>query len=62
MKEVECPIAIFHGTQDKVINVNHGKELATIHPTRTQLNLAENKNHRRIIFDGSIRQILGNLK
>lgn len=27
IKNVECPVKIFHGNQDNVINVSHGKEL-----------------------------------
>ena len=61
MKEVKCPVTIFHGTQDNVINVRFGKELASIKPDLANLILSEGRSHRRIIFDGTIQQFFRKL-
>ncbi len=56
--KVNCPIKLFHGTADDVINVEFSKTLSKVHPDRTDMYLAKGKNHRRIIFDDTmVREI-----
>ncbi len=60
IKSVKCPIDIFHGNQDKLIDISLGKELAN---QNNQSNFHEIKGagHRAVLFHNTFLRFLRNL-
>ncbi len=49
LREVNCPVTLVHGTDDRIVNYNYSEELKALYP---QAHLVTKKGigHRRVIF------------
>lgn len=56
LSKVECPVTIFHGTNDRVIPYEHGEQLAADYPEKVTLITLEGESHRGAIFNGLFRR------
>lgn len=61
LADVRCPVTIFHGTDDRVIDYSHGAELAEKHPDKVELVTLRGESHRGAIFNGQFRRRTGEL-
>ena len=50
IKNVHCPVLIIHGTQDRVINIAHGKELFAAANEPKRALWVEGANHNDVEF------------
>ncbi len=60
LKDVSCPVSIFHGTEDEVIPYDSAEELKRTFPEKVELMTLHETGHRRAIFHNSIRTWLAN--
>ena len=60
IKEVNCPVTIFHGTKDEVIPYQHGQYLSTL-STKIKLVTLEGESHRGALFNDAFKRGLGEL-
>lgn len=56
LKNVKCPIMLFHGTRDGIIPYDSSEQLAKISPSNIELITLENETHRGAIFNGLFRR------
>ncbi|MEM6320651.1 MAG: alpha/beta fold hydrolase [Bacteroidota bacterium] len=61
LAKVNCPVTIFHGTNDRVIPFAHGEQLANEYPEKVTLVTLNNESHRGAIFNGQFRRTFGEL-
>ena len=62
LENVNCPITIFHGKQDQLIQPEHGIKLQQINPDKITLHLVDNCNHNGIYqsqyYSDKLQQLL----
>lgn len=56
LAKVECPVTLFHGTNDRVIPYEHGEQLAADYPEKVALVTLKGESHRGAIFNGLFRR------
>ena len=61
LKKVQCPITLFHGTNDQVIPYEASRVLQKIKESTTQLITLEGESHRGTIFNNLFRRRVGEL-
>ena len=61
LKNVNCPVTLFHGTMDRVIPYEHSERLVEMHGDKVQLITLEKESHRGAIFNGVFRRKFGEL-
>ena len=61
LEKVNCPVTIFHGTNDRVIPFEHGEQLAANFRDKVELVTLKNESHRGAIFNGVFRRKFGEL-
>jgi pimeloyl-ACP methyl ester carboxylesterase len=59
--EVDCPVSLFHGTDDELIPFAHSEYLRALLPAQTQLTPLSGTGHRGAIFSRQIRTALSSL-
>ena len=55
LKEVKCPVSIFHGTNDSVIPYDSSEKLATLYAHKISLYTLKGETHRGAIFNELLR-------
>ena len=58
LAQVNCPVTIFHGTEDEVIPYQASVNLKQLFPKKVELITLDNTGHRRSIFHSEIRTAL----
>ena len=61
LKEVNCPVTLFHGTMDRVIPYEHSEQLVAMFGDKVNLVTLEKESHRGAIFNGLFRRKFGEL-
>lgn len=61
LKEVKCPVTLFHGTADRVIPFEASEILQKIDPEGIRLFRLENEGHRGTIFNPVFRREIGKI-
>ena len=61
LTEVECPVTIFHGTDDYVIPYDSAEQLQKIDPKSIELITLEGESHRGAIFNPLFRKTMTEL-
>jgi esterase/lipase len=56
LTKVNCPVTLFHGTNDEVIPYDSSKNLAALNPSNIKLVTLKNERHRGAIFNGIFRR------
>ncbi len=56
--KVDCPIIIFHGTDDELIPISSSEALKKTYPDKIDFHRIEGDSHRGSIFDNKIRSVL----
>lgn len=59
--DIQCPITIFHGTEDEVLPYDSSVKLKELRPNDIQLITLQDVSHRRAIFHPLVRQTIGKL-
>lgn len=55
LKEVNCPVSLFHGTEDEVIPFRSSERLVELYPESVRLTPLPQTRHRRSIFHEKLR-------
>ncbi len=55
LKDVKCPVTLFHGTRDEIIPYDSSEQLAALQPDLISLVTVKNTGHRRVIFSPEFR-------
>lgn len=61
LKEINCPVTLFHGTKDRVIPFEHSERLVAMFGDKVKLVTLEKESHRGAIFNGLFRRKFGEL-
>jgi len=59
LSQLNCPVTIFHGTEDEVIPYQASLNLKKLFPNKVDLITLQGTSHRRSIFHGAISDALG---
>lgn len=61
LKDIKCPVTLFHGTMDRVIPYNHSEQLVEKYGEKAKLITLKKESHRGAIFNGLFRRKFGEL-
>ncbi len=61
LKNIKCPVTLFHGTMDRVIPYKHSEQLVTLYSDKVKLITLNKESHRGAIFNGLFRRKFGEL-
>jgi len=61
LQKVQCPVTLFHGTEDEIIPYDSSETLEKINPEQIQLVSLEGVSHRGAIFNTLFGQTMSRL-